>query len=824
MRIPFILSIAISACLLQIGPGGTCLGESTPTSSAERAATSDAFTITDEEYLKWTEGISPSGDVVFAHDYADPAQFQQPALPSVESSVATPTPQSLAARGNVFGGFGRFGAGATLTSGSMGLASSAPPTGALPFGGAATVRATTDAGDFIGSSPSILNLGIQHRSPIVSDPRVRGSRVGALAASGSYWVPARIDLDTAVSKIDSRIINQVTVIPGPYSTLYGPGFEFIDFELLRAPRYGRDFETHGRTVFDYRENGDQFYGRQSFWGGDQTWGFRFGYGHRTGSDYDSGAGDQIPSSYKSRDIDVALGAQLTPTDAIDFNYLRLDQTDVELAGQAFDIDFLVTDGYEVKYVAEQSRIADRFVMESWYNRTRFEGSAQRQSKRDQFPFLDFIDFVGFTDVDSTSAGYRAAWIWECCGERLTAGTDLRFVKQELNEITSGRIGFNIWEDANSPIPKSDMTNPGLFIEYASGTSDDTLVVRGGTRVDYVGTRITDDPDNLDALGTAQPQSSAEEILGSGNFASDEFLALAFLSADLELAEGWIGGGSVGYAERAPNLTERYAVETFMFLLQSGLNTVTGDPLLDKERRVQLDLQLRRETERFRGKVGLYHAWVNDYITFEALSTVAGPPAGQTEQVNLKYVNTDLATLWGCEGRAEYDLSDRLTPFATLKYVEGEDRSRNGDFATSQAAPGSPSVQDPTMDRGGFSGITGGDDEPLAGILPLESRLGIRLDDGRRDPNWGMELSCRIVDNQVRVAASLLETATPGFTTWDVRGYWKPRERLLLVAGVENFTDKQYGEHLDFRTSSPLSLGRSVFRPGVTFYAGATAEY
>lgn len=76
----------------------------------------------------------------------------------------------------------------------------------------AITRVTTDAGNLLGKSPSVLSVETQRRNPIVTDPRVRGSRVGALAASGSYWVPARIDLDTVLRKIDSRDINRVTVI------------------------------------------------------------------------------------------------------------------------------------------------------------------------------------------------------------------------------------------------------------------------------------------------------------------------------------------------------------------------------------------------------------------------------------------------------------------------------------------------------------------------------------------------------------------------------------------------------------------------------------
>lgn len=44
--------------------------------------------------------------------------------------------------------------------------------------------------------------------------------------------------------------------------------------------------------------------------------------------------------------------------------------------------------------------------------------------------------------------------------------------------------------------------------------------------------------------------------------------------------------------------------------------------------------------------------------------------------------------------------------------------------------------------------------------------------------------------------------------------------MLLIAGIENFTDRQYREHLDFRSPS----GIQVFQPGVNFYTGCEVSY
>ncbi len=111
---------------------------------------------------------------------------------------------------------------------------------------------------------------------------------------------------------------------------------------------------------------------------------------------------------------------------------------------------------------------------------------------------------------------------------------------------------------------------------------------------------------------------------------------------------------------------------------------------------------------------------------------------------------------------------------------------------------------------------------MPGIPPLEFRTGVRLNGTIDTVRWNAELSARIIDEQNRVAQSLHETTTPGSTTWNLRTYWQLTDQLSLVAGVENFTDKNYREHFDFRSQNPLA--RQVLQPGRNFYIGTTLVY
>lgn len=745
----------------------------------------------------------------------DVAPVQPPAAPAQQTDIRLPlAAQSLSATLFQSGNSAR-----SLLTEIRRRRLRAPSTN-LVRGTESRARATSDAGSLLRKSSASFGIGTQRRTPIVVDPRIRGSRVGRLAASGSHWVPARIDLDTMLSKIDSRVIDDIIVIKGPYSAIYGPDFAFMDVQLQRSPRYRQFPIMEGSSSLTYQSNGEQWYGRQTIQGGASDWGFRAGYGHRAGSDYEAGDGTSIPSSYKSREIDIALGYDFTPDSSIEFNYLKLDQTDVEFPGQAFDLDYLGTEGYEATWLLEDQSSFDRLTVDAWYNFTTLKGNAQNSGKRRQFPFFDVIAYEAFTGVTSLSAGYRMAFDWELADDvQLTAGTDLRFLKQELNEVSTGFFGFLPFTDANSPIPRSHTTNPGLFAQLSQNPVEG-LELTLGTRVDVSVAELADNPAKLSMLGLSVPQVSLADILGTDQFDQSFGLWSAFLTGRYALDDAYTLTFGAGHAERPPTLTELYVAESFLFLLQNGQNTATGDPRLDTEKLWQLDVGMEYEQDDLRISANAFHAWIHDYITFENLRVFRGPPLAQVEQVSLKYVNTELATLAGFDLNTEWDASDCLTFFASASYVEGRDHTRNGSFATTAAVPGSPSTRVEGLSRGTFSGVVAGDDEPLPSILPLQSRVGLRLRDPEEDSRWVLELSARVVDNQDRVATSLLETPTPGFSVWDLRGSFRLADSVLATAGVENFTDKNYREHLDFRSEN----GIRMLQPGINFYLGAEVTY
>jgi iron complex outermembrane recepter protein len=662
------------------------------------------------------------------------------------------------------------------------------------FGPEATGRKTADVGDLLKRSKSAHGVSIQHRTPITSETRVRGQRVGQVLASGSYWAPARMDLDTMMDKIDSRLIENAILVKGPYATRYGPGFRFVDLDFIHSPRYQDYSQVHGLTSANFGTNGDQWSGRQSLWGGSYDYGFHVSYGHRTGNDYTTGAGFELPTSYNSRDLFVALGKDISPYETVEVNLLRLDQTNTEFPGLVYDLDLLTTDGYELTYTHTAPAFADQFTAEFWYNRTRFEGNTLRPGKNRQIPTLRFdlfspsgLDGFAITDGDAMSAGYRlestifASTFW---GPRdFKIGTDIIYLNQELNDIEPLRPP----DDNNFPIPRSDSVDIGLYVENIDQIGE-RWTVTSGARIDGV---FTDARDTVDGVPT--PISVLKDSSLDQNFT----LGAAYLTGKYKVSQFWTCDLGVGAAMRPPTLTELYAENSFIGSLQRGLTFLEGDPQLDSEKMFQFDVGAHYDDEVVRFGAFGYGSWIYDYITYDLVAPagVGGFPQGAA------FVNTDLATLAGCEAYGQYDVNEMLTVFGNVNYLDGRDRSRN----------------DPSRLYGGLRSGVFLEKEPLPGISPLESRLGFLIQEPSPEHRWGIEFSARIVDNQDRIATTLEEIATPGFTTFDIRTYARVNQ-WLFTAGVENLSDKFYREHLDYNS------GLGVFRPGINFYTGAQITY
>jgi outer membrane receptor protein involved in Fe transport len=727
-----------------------------------------------------------------------------------------------------------------------------------------------DTGELLSRSPASVGVDVQKRNAVVNDPRIRGYRSGQYLTygDGGLFVPARLDLDTAVSKFDPGSIRDIIVVKGPYSALYGPGLSFLDVATLDSPRYD-SFQVHGRTAGGYQTNGRRWEALQSVSVGDRDWGFRGTYNILQGNDYRSGSGILVPSSYLSNNVNFAVGWNPTEKSRLELHGLRVVQNNLEFPGLYFDIRQSDTEAYSVRYSLFDQGAFDLLTVTAWYNYTAASGDTQGGAKQafvqrllgvsfnpqlvppgvtPENPFLAplvappgappvnlFRDFSD-TRFAVRTVGAQAAMSWgPKTDPYLTVGPDVRVVGQGLVEnIRIQQLqGINqntgaLITPGNQPlltqtqgIPDSNQVNPGLFFQSAVPLTD-RLKVRTGGRVDWVfsSSNSRQIQGTFDLFG-APPSPGfppaarfqVDPIIYSVHPTDTDLsrtytLVSGFLQTEYKLDDYWTARAAVGQAERPPTLTELYASGPFIGVLQQGTSRLIGDPNLSPEKLTQFDLGLSADYRYFQFGVSAFYAWVHDYITYDL--NKAG--LGLTQVV---FTNTDLATLAGAEMFTQADLTAWLTGFGTLSYVQGidqtaRDRRRAADLGSSRR-------DDP------LTGARKAATEPLPQIPPLESRVGFRLHAPSVTPWWQLEFSARMVAGQNNVATSLNEFPTPGFTVFNVRGFVRVTDNVLVSAGVENIGDKNYREHLDPVSGNLLGVG-PMLRPGTNFFFNTQITY
>jgi len=682
------------------------------------------------------------------------------------------------------------------------------PLSDIVSGGESVARNSTDVGDLLGKSLGALGVEIQRRTPIINDPHVRGFQGSQInsSADGAYFFPARPDLDTIVSRINSSLVENIIVLKGPYTVRLGPGFSFIDITTLGTPRYENGFEGHGSTSVTYNTNGQGWNGRQAFWGGGPDWGYRVGYDILTGGNYKTGAGVEEPSSYNMQNFDFAMGFDFTENLSMEFKYFRTMQRNVLFPGVITDLNSLVTDALSMRVILKEGD-GFRSTLDGWYNHTSFDGDNLRQSKRAQLPFLDNLtDFNGnptnlslnlVTNGDNNSWGFRnATTIGKDKGFQVTAGWDFRYISQALNEFDTfffanmpGEFTFNF------PVPRSRQIDPGLFLDTSIPVGE-KLSFKAGTRVDLISSGIQQ-PLSVPQPPVVNDNNAINDMtllrdtdLGPNALDQRHFnLVSAFGTADYKWTDEITFLAGYGFAQRPPSLVELYGDGPFLALLQNGTTFVVGgNPLLNPEQLNQLDIGVKANYETLRAGANGYYSFIHDYITFENLpKTING--IGQTVPNfnGYRYINTPQARLSGFETYCEYDLTDWLTPFGTLTYVNGRD------LYSHQALPG---------------------------IYPLDSRAGIRIHDTNKTPRWTVELSARMVAGQQNAATSLEQVTSEGFTVFNIRSYWQVRDNLLLTAGIDNVGNRNYQEAFDLRDG----VFGGVYQPGFNFYIGFRWTY
>jgi iron complex outermembrane recepter protein len=690
----------------------------------------------------------------------------------------------------------------------------------------------TSTGDLLKQIP---NVSGRRLSGINIDPRVRGYNSAQLNASANGMTQRRSiqDIDSLLSQIDPGVIQEITVIDGPYTSLYGPGFAFITTDLFAPKRYDRP-EMHSSTYFTYGSNGQVLYGRENVWGGGQTWGVYCTYGVRTGNDYRSGGipGDLVPSSFEKWDTMLTMSLDLSSYARIEFDLLHTEMNNVLLPGIVYDLDNSVNSQYNLRYIIQEDRAGPKQLMlQSWHQETLFHGDASRASKQESF----YQKFIADTPVNegydrpvntlgsgySVSTGVRCLRTFgEADGPQLTLGADWRRFEQRYLERDINAKGYDIYDGDLFGIPESRTDDVGVLSDVQLPFSDDLSLTLGG-RVDYATTWLNVD----DPITTVQPYYP-------GTDKPEYTLGMAYTTVKRKLNDHDTLNVGTGFAMRAPDLAELYSDQPFVPICRFGNSFSDGFSSLKPERNWEFDLGVVSERGRVRYGARGFYATIWDYIVaipcgtsapatsthyldrdFEGFSPSlrrdVGPSRnGDTCQAEYEIYNVGLATMAGGDLFGEYRIRKGFTVFGCVSYVHGENLQ----------------PVHVTLDaKGNRVVVPNGSAEPLPGIYPLNGRISLRVFEPDKD-KWGTEFIVRLVNSQEEVATSLAELPSPAFSVFDLRGYYRVRENLRVSLTLENLLNANYYEPGSLVIIGSNGVPTFIREPGFSAILGIDGKF
>jgi outer membrane receptor protein involved in Fe transport len=293
--------------------------------------------------------------------------------------------------------------------------------------------------------------------------------------------------------------------------------------------------------------------------------------------------------------------------------------------------------------------------------------------------------------------------------------------------TAAGSGFRHPFDEVPVIPPSERSGLGVYLQDEWEVSPRWTLVPG-LRFDHVATSTEGHPAHA---VTAQLDRNDQAL--SGN-----------LGIVHHLRPGWNIYGNVGRAFRTPTLLER-----FFYGPHDASKDDVGNPDLDPETSLNLDLGLKVRDASWRAQLSVFHNTVHDYIAKVDVDTA------------LAWLNIADVRLHGAETALEVWPADDWTLFASLAWVHGE-----------------------VVDAG----------DNLPSIPPLRARGGVRWqrDLGRAHSLWS-ELVLLWADGQTAPGPG--ERATASWRRLDLRGGWTLDEQWSLTVAVENLTDSGYSDHL-----------------------------
>lgn len=621
----------------------------------------------------------------------------------------------------------------------------------------------SDGTDYLKTIPgfSAIRNGGTNGDPVLRG--MFGSRLNILT-NGSAMpgaCPARMDAPS--SYISPETFDQLTVIKGPQTVLWGPGASAGTVRFDRdTPRF-----TEAGVRFDGSLTGGSF-GRNDqtadFTAGNESVYVRVTGNHSHSQDYKDGNGLRVPSRWDKWNTDLALG--FTP-DADTLFELTAGTGDGEAryAGRGMDGSKFKRESFGLRFEKRNlGATLEKIEAQLYYNyadHVMDNYTLRRPDPNGPMPM------AMAADVDRATWGGRVAATLKLADAlSMTGGLD---VQQSRHR---GRSGTDTNSYRNQSWEKdAEFSNVGLFSELTWRASERGRLI-GGARVDRASAK---DFRPTSGHMMMMPNPTAGER-------RDSTLPSGFLryEQDLEsLPATWYVG--LGHVQRFPDYWELFSPG------RGPAGSVNAFDAIKPEKTTQLDVGMQYRGDKVDAWVSGYAGYVRDFILFDYRPGGMMGPTSQASNVNARIAGGELGASW--------KVAPSWTLGATLAYAWGENRSDG------RALPQIPPLEaklSAAYDDGVWSAGA------LWRLVAPQKRYALN--------------SGNVVGQDFGPSA--------GFGVFSLNAGYAISKQVKLSLGVDNLFDKAYAEHLNLAGDAGFGFpGHSrVNEPGRSVWARVSVKY
>lgn len=617
------------------------------------------------------------------------------------------------------------------------------------------------------------------------DPVIRGqaqNQINLLNDGASQYGACPNRMDPPASFVNLDTYDRVTVLKGYASVLYGAGGTGGTVLFERDPVRLSEWTSEGRVSGGFESNGSTKRASAVGLMGDERGAIRGDATYVDAGSYEDGDGNRVATSYDQ--WHGGLGLSLTPNER---QYFALDLEQDRVSDALFPgagMDSPLSDSFTLK----ARSVTD---LDGPLRRLRLEAYGSLiDHEMDNFS-LRPLTAPRARRVDSRSNTYGGRAIGEMVLSEIDVSVGADFQHNEREALRyDGATGATATILQNLLWPDVAITQIGVFAE-GTVPLDDLTGLKLGLRYD----NVQSDPRKAHVVAQVSPagggvfqSANTQYLTHYGRAASavtdHNVSALARLDHDLTDVTRVFAG--ISHSMRSPDATERYLAS---FMGPGGTSSWVGNPGLDPERHVQLDLGFASDGGAWGVSGSVYYDRVDDYILRDRARGQAGILTVNTNTTVYRNVE---ATLAGAELELRHAFAPGWDALAGAAYTYGQNET---------------------------------DNRALAQIPPLEGFVELRYSTVAWSAGGRVEAaaSATRVDDNPLTGSGLDAGQTSGWVTLDLFGSYLLTDGLKLEGGVSNVFDADYAYHLN-REDVFSGVSVQVDEPGRSAFFKLTANF